>query len=116
MNPHLIARVKGMILAPDEEWRTIQREPVELVPLFTGYVMILAAIPAIASMLILMAFGLFFAAITNAIISYVLGLVGVIVMAKILEALAPSFGGPRDGDAALKLAAMLGARPVSVTG
>jgi hypothetical protein len=35
----------------------------------------------------------------------VLGLVGVIVMAKILEALAPSFGGPRDGDAALKLAA-----------
>ena len=63
MNPHLIARVKGMILAPDEEWRTIQREPVELVPLFTGYVMILAAIPAIASMLILMAFGLFFAAL-----------------------------------------------------
>lgn len=42
-----------------------QREPIELVPVFTHYVMILAAIPAIASMLLLMAFGLFFAAIQH---------------------------------------------------
>lgn len=105
MNQHLIARVKGMILAPDQEWRIIQGEPVELVPLFTRYVMILAAIPAIASLLLLMAFGLFFTAIATVLIGYVLSLVGVIVMAKIIEALAPSFGGPQDGDAALKLAA-----------
>jgi hypothetical protein len=101
----LVARVKGMILAPDQEWRTIAAEPVELVPVFTRYVMILAAIPAIAGMLLMMALGFFFGAITNAIVSYVLALIGVIVMAKIIEALAPSFGGPQDADAALKLAA-----------
>lgn len=101
----LIARVKGMILAPADEWRAIQREPVELVPLMTRYVMILAAIPAIAGMLMLMAFGFFFTAISSTIVGYVLSLVGVIVTAKIVEILAPKFGGPSDADAALKLAA-----------
>jgi len=101
----LIARVKGMVLAPAQEWRAIQREPIELVPVFTRYVMILAAIPAIASMLLLMAFGLFFAAISTAIVSYILSLVAVVVTAKIVEILAPKFGGPVDSDAALKLAA-----------
>ena len=66
----LIARVKGMILAPADEWRAIQREPVELVPLMTRYVMILAAIPAIAGMLLLMAFGLFFTAIADELSHY----------------------------------------------
>ena len=100
----LIARVKGMILAPAQEWRAIAREPVELLPLFTRYVMILAAIPAIAGFLA----GLFwspFYAFTGAFISYVLSLVSVFVTAKIIEVLAPSFGGPQDADAALKLAA-----------
>ncbi|MBR0648318.1 YIP1 family protein [Roseomonas terrae] len=101
----LIARVRGMILAPAQEWRTIQREPVEFVPLFTRYVMILAALPAIAGMLLLMFFGLFFTAIASAIVGYILSLVGVIVTAKIVEILAPKFGGPADADAALKLAA-----------
>lgn len=101
----LVARVKGMILAPEQEWRAIQAEPVELVPLFTRYVMILAAIPAIAGMLLMMLLGSFFGAIANAVVSYALALLGVIVMAKIIEALAPSFGGPQDGQAALKLAA-----------
>jgi hypothetical protein len=105
----LIARVKGMILAPDREWQVIRGEPVELVPLFTRYVMILAAIPAIAGMLAMMMFGLFFSvigtAIIGAIIGYVLSVAGVFVTAKIIEILAPNFGGPQDAEAALKLAA-----------
>lgn len=105
MTEQLIARVKGMILAPDQEWRIIQGEPVELVPLFTRYVMILAAIPAIAGMLMMMMFGFFFTAITGAIVGYILSVAGVFVTAKIIEILAPNFGGPQDGDAALKLAA-----------
>ncbi|MBR0681827.1 YIP1 family protein [Roseomonas eburnea] len=101
----LIARVKGMILSPAEEWRTIQREPVELLPLFTRYVMILAAIPAVAGMLMMMMFGFFFTAISGAIVGYILSVASVFVTAKIIEILAPNFGGPQDGDAALKLAA-----------
>ncbi|CAH0291458.1 Yip1 family protein [Roseomonas sp. CECT 9278] len=101
---HLIERVKGMALSPAQEWRKIAGEPIELVPVFTRYVMILAAIPAIAGFLLL----LFFApvtAFTMAIVGYILSLVGVFVTAKIIEILAPNFGGQPDADAALKLAA-----------
>jgi hypothetical protein len=99
----LIARVKGMILSPAEEWRTIQREPIELVPIFTRYVMILAAIPAIAAFLLMMFFS-FFGAIKMLIVGYILSVAGIFVTAKIIEILAPNFGGPQDADAALKLA------------
>ncbi|MEO3471008.1 Yip1 family protein [Roseomonas sp. CAU 1739] len=100
----LIARVKGMILAPADEWRAIQREPVELVPLFTRYVMILAAIPAVAGFLLLVVWAPVHA-FTGAVVGYILSLVSVFVTAKIIEILAPNFGGPQDADAALKLAA-----------
>lgn len=100
----IIARVKGMVLAPAQEWRIIQGESVDLVPLFTRYVMILAAIPAVAGFVLMLWFG-FFAALSGAIVGYVLTLVGVFVSAKIIEILAPKFGGPQDADAALKLAA-----------
>jgi hypothetical protein len=101
---HLIERVKGMALAPAQEWRKIAAEPIELVPVFTRYVMILAAIPAIAGFLLLLFFAPV-AAFTTAIVGYVLTLVGVFVTAKIIEILAPNFGGQPDPDAALKLAA-----------
>lgn len=100
----LIERVKGMALAPAQEWQKIAREPIELVPIFTRYVMILAAIPAIAGFLLLL-FWAPIAAFTTAIVGYILSLVGVFVTAKIIEILAPKFGGQPDGDAALKLAA-----------
>lgn len=100
---HLIERVKGMALAPAEEWRKIAGEPIELVPVFTRYVMILAAIPAIAGFLLLLFFAPF-TAFSMAVVGYILTLVGVFVTAKIIEILAPKFGGQPDADAALKLA------------
>ncbi len=93
-----------MALSPAQEWQTIAREPIELVPVFTRYVMILAAIPAVAGFLILAALGFFFHALSSMIVGYILTLVGVFVIAKIIEILAPRFGGPQDADAALKLA------------
>ena len=99
----LIARVKGMAMAPAQEWRVIAAEPIGLMPVLTRYVAILAAIPAIAGFLVMMWFG-FFGALGAAIAGYVLTLVGVVVNAKIVEILAPKFGGPADADAALKLA------------
>ena len=100
----LIARIKGMALSPAQEWQTIAREPIELVPVFTRYVMPLAAIPAIAGFLLLAMVGLFFTGLSSMIVGYILSVVGVFVMAKIVEILAPKFGGPQDADAALKLA------------
>jgi hypothetical protein len=100
----LIARVKGMTLSPAQEWQAIAREPIELVPAFTRYVMILAAIPAIAGFLLMLLAGFFFIAIKSLIVGYILTVAGVFVNAKIVEILAPKFGGPQDADAALKLA------------
>lgn len=100
----LIARVKGMTLAPAQEWQKIAREPIELVPAFTRYVMILAAIPAVAGFLLILMAGFLVLGIKSLIVGYIMTLVGVFVNAKIVEILAPKFGGPQDADAALKLA------------
>lgn len=100
----LIARVKGMALSPAQEWQAIAREPIELVPAFTRYVMILAAIPAVAGFLLMLLAGFLVLGIKALIVGYVMTLIGVFVNAKIVEILAPKFGGPQDADAALKLA------------
>ena len=42
----LMERVKGILLKPRETWAAIDGEPADT-RLFTGYVMILAAIPAV---------------------------------------------------------------------
>jgi hypothetical protein len=47
MNP--VERVKKLLLTPTAEWQVIKGETQTVVGLYTGYVMILAAIPAVAS-------------------------------------------------------------------
>ena len=43
----LMERVKGILLKPRETWAAIDGEPADTARLFTGYLMILAAIPAV---------------------------------------------------------------------
>src|SRR5207248_1712775 len=43
----LVSRVKGILLNPKSEWATIDTEPASVVSLYTGYIIPLAAIPAI---------------------------------------------------------------------
>ena len=45
----LVARVTGMLKSPAAEWDVIDGEAATVQGLFTGYVCILAAIPAIAA-------------------------------------------------------------------
>jgi hypothetical protein len=101
----LIARVQNILLKPKEEWAVIQGETATVQGLFTGYAVILAAIPAVAG-----AIGSFLllhnpiAAVISAALGYVLGLVGVFVTGFIINALAPSFGGTADQTQAMKVA------------
>jgi len=44
----LIQRVQGILLKPKETWPVIAQEPGDTGSIYTGYVMLLAAIPAIA--------------------------------------------------------------------
>jgi hypothetical protein len=120
----LVDRVKAMIVSPKTEWDVIDGEPATIGGLYTGYVMILAAIPVVA-----LTIGLIFfmprptaeiaamgqamgipvvttgSIILGAVVQYGLGLACVYAFALIVDALAPSFGGTKDQLKAFKVAA-----------
>lgn len=120
VSPSLVDRVKNLLMAPKTEWPKIDAEPATVQGLFTGYVMILAAIPAIAMAIMFFLFmprgvvvagmGVSFGITTTsiiaaALITYVLSLVSVYVMGLIIDGLAPSFGSTKDQMKAMKVAA-----------
>lgn len=102
---NLVERVKSILLTPKTEWPAIEREPGDVNYLFINYVAILAAIPAvcgfIGSLVARLPIG---AALAFAVLNYVLTFVGVYIMALIIDALAPTFGGQKNSANALKLA------------
>jgi len=112
----LVARVKGIIMQPKSEWRVIDGESTTVSQLYTGYIIPLSAIPPIASVIGLSIFGISLpllgtyrvplgSALTSAITQYILGLVGIYVLALIIDALAPTFAGQKNQIQALKVAA-----------
>lgn len=111
----LVARVKNLLLQPSATWDEIDREPATVSGLMTGYVMILAAIPAICGTLGMVLFGVgafgfnyrppLVWALGQGLLTYALSLGMVFVMALIIDGLAPSFGGTKDRIQAFKLAA-----------
>ena len=112
----LVDRVKGILLTPKAEWEKIDTEPATVGSIYTGYVMILAAIPAVAAFIgwSVIGFGsvmgVAFKApmstgLTYAAVQYVGALVGTYIIALIIDALAPNFGAQKSQIQALKVAA-----------
>lgn len=107
----LISRVQNILLKPKEEWGVIDAEPATIGGIYTSYVLILAAIGPIATIIGQQVFGMYGFkppmqyTIAWAVIQYVLALVGVYVNALIIDALAPSFGGTKNNVKAFKVAA-----------
>ncbi len=107
----LIQRVQDILLRPGATWERIDAEPATVKGLYTGYVCILAAIGPICSFLGSFLFGgMLFApfVLVSAIVGYGLTLVGVYVMALIIDGLAPSFGGEKNQIQAFKVSAYSG--------
>ena len=112
---NLVDRVKNIVMTPKSEWPVIDTEPGDAGYLFTNYVAILAAIPAVCSFIGTSIFGISIGGLTlrvpiltgliHAIVSYILSFVIVYVVAMIVDALAPSFGGRKDMQSALKVTA-----------
>src|SRR5690606_11168846 len=110
----LIARVKGILLTPKAEWPVIAGEPAKVKGLYTGYAMILAAIPAVSGFIkgSLIGHSLFGVTVTTPVgaglagmvLGYVLSLVVLYIVELVINALAPSFGGEKDQVQALKTA------------
>jgi hypothetical protein len=103
----LIERAKNICLSPQTEWPKIAEEQTSVGSIFTGYVMILAAIGAIATILGSLVggrLGLTFG-IAAAVVGYVIGLIAVFVVSLIVNALAPTFDGTKNPVNAMKVVA-----------
>ena len=94
----IVDRIKGIVLDPRNEWPRIAAEPATVQSLYTGWIMILAAIGPVALLLSIHSLQL-------ALAQYVLSLIVSFVLALIVDGLAPSFGGTKDFIASLKLTA-----------
>ena len=113
---NLVDRVKRILLSPQSEWEVIDGEATTPRALYTDYIMPLAAIGPIATVIGFAVFGISVplggtvyrvpigSAITSGIVTYVLTLVGVYVLSLIIDALAPTFGGTKSPIQALKVA------------
>ncbi|MGZ8998507.1 MAG: Yip1 family protein [Allosphingosinicella sp.] len=106
----LVERVKNVLVQPAAEWRAIEAEPATIRGIYTSYVCILAAIPPIASLIGMVLFGWAAAVfsggmIANVVLHYLGSLAIVYLLALIIDALAPTFGGTKDMVRAFKVAA-----------
>lgn len=111
----LIARVKAILVTPKTEWPIIGAEPATVADLYKNYIIWLAAIPAVFGFIkgSLIGYGALDitvrtpigAGITGMIVGYVLTLVLVYVVALIVDALAPTFGGLKSQVQAVKVVA-----------
>jgi len=111
----LITRVRDLLLTPKDEWPKIAAEPATVGSLYANYVVYLAAIPVLCTLIGSLIFGYgmggftyrpsFLGAVVTAILQYAMQLGGVYVFALIIDWLAPRFGGQGDRLSAFKLAA-----------
>jgi hypothetical protein len=102
----LIQRIQDILLRPRQTWPVIAAEPADTASLYSGYVVVLAAVPALATFIGLTLSGLpVMVGLLQLVIGYVLSLVMVYVLALIVDALAPTFGGAKSPIDALKLVA-----------
>jgi hypothetical protein len=109
----LVARAKAILLTPKSEWPVIASESTTVADLYKGYIIPLAAIPAIFGFLKMSVIGTTVvfagtyrvgigAGLTSMVLGYVLSLVMVYVMGLIIDALAPTFGAQKNNIQALK--------------
>lgn len=112
----LIERAKAILVSPKTQWPVIAQEPTSIADLYKGYIIILAAIPAVAGFIKGSIIGttVWFAGtvrtgivsgLSSMVLSYVLSLIGVYIVMLIVDALAPNFGGQKDKTQALKVVA-----------
>jgi len=111
----LIARVKNILLTPKTEWPVIAAEADTVAGLYKNYILILAAIPAVAGFIkmSILGSGMFGVSyrmsigsgLTQMVLTYALTLGLVYVAALIADGFAPTFGAQKNQTQALKAVA-----------
>jgi Yip1 domain len=113
--PGLLERAKNILLKPNAEWPVIAAETTSTGKLYTGYIVPLAAIGPIASIVGMSLVGIsvpflgtvrtpILSSVSYAAVAFGFALIGVFVLALIIDALAPTFSGEKNQAQALKVA------------
>ena len=98
----IIARARAILLTPRTEWPVIAAEPDTIGGLYSGYIMIMAAIPAVIVLLTTSVIGVsvpflgsyrvgMLAGLTTAVLTYVLALIAARLHHHLLQMLALQF-------------------------
>ncbi len=95
MNVSLQQRVTNILTSPTTEWPVIAAESETVANLYSKYIVIIAAIPAVAYLLR--------GGIRLAIFTYVINLASVFIAATVIAWLGPKFGSSGDNVSALKM-------------
>lgn len=112
---NLLSHAKNILVAPRREWPVIAAEPSTGAALYTGYIGPLAVIAPVATFIGLSIIGISMpfigtyrispvSGLFQAALAFVFALAGIYVLALIINALAPKFGGEKNPVAALKVA------------
>ena len=120
------SRAKAILAAPSAEWTVIKSESSDAADLLSRYVALLALIPALSGFIGACLIGVVvpgsgtvrapvFNGLFGAVFGYVLSCATVLVLALLIDFLAPMFGGRRDFGSAFKLA-VYSYTPVWLTG
>ena len=115
MSANLINRVRAILLRPKEEWKVIDAEQADIATLYRTYVLPLAAIGPIAAFIGSALIGTNTVvgsiripignALVGAVVSYALALIGVYVVARVIDYFAPQNSGTANQVQAFKVAA-----------
>ena len=112
----VLDRVKGILFDPETEWGIIAEEQTTIAELYKGYIVVLAALPAIFGFFRMTVIGVdlpligtyhvsLFAGLAGTLLAYALSLIEVYVLALIIDALAPTFGAQQNRLQAFKTSA-----------
>jgi hypothetical protein len=111
---NLVERAKNILFKPKDEWNVISQETTSVTQLVTGYLLILALIPAVGQFVRygLIGYTIPFVGhvpgsmsygIRQAVVSYIASVGGVFLSAYIIDALAPSFASQKNFQKAMQL-------------
>lgn len=112
---NIVDRVKSILLQPKATWDVIDVEPATIAGIYKSYFIPLALIPAVCGLIgaVVFGYGAFgfsykppiVAAVASAVVQFCISLAMVYVLALIIDALAPTFGGQKSKIQAFKVAA-----------
>jgi hypothetical protein len=114
--PSLLERIRNIVVSPRAEWPVIEAEPTSVGRLYIGYVMPMAAFAAGMCFIRMSVIGVtppwgqtirtpLASGLAAAVVTFVLGLIGLSLVGAIINMLAPAFSGERNQRQALKTAA-----------